>query len=109
MTRSIEEQFSQLEDPRVEGKQLHGFADILILVICAVTSGAEGWEAIEQFGKAKLQWLRQLAPFAKGSPLTIVLPTSRTWSVPGRTPIGWSWAKRQLRRNPTKSRRPEVA
>ena len=42
MTSSIEEQFSQLEDPRVEGKQLHGFADILILVICAVTSGAEG-------------------------------------------------------------------
>ena len=33
MTSSIEEQFSQLEDPRVEGKQLHGFADILILVI----------------------------------------------------------------------------
>jgi hypothetical protein len=24
--------------------------DIIILTICAVISGAEGWEAIEQFG-----------------------------------------------------------
>jgi len=65
MTSSIEEHFSQLEDPRVEGNQPHGFVDILILVICAVSSGAEGWEAIEQFGKAKLQWLRQFAPLAR--------------------------------------------
>ena len=50
MTSSIEEHFFQLEDPRVKGNQLHGFVDILILVICVVISGSEGWEAIEQFG-----------------------------------------------------------
>jgi len=42
MTNSIEERFSQLEYPRVEGNQLHGFVDILILVICVVISGSEG-------------------------------------------------------------------
>ncbi|WP_243448420.1 transposase family protein [Candidatus Thiosymbion oneisti] len=57
-----------LEDPRVERHQLHGLMDIRLLVICAVVRGADGWEAIEEFGKAKLQWLRQFAPFTNGVP-----------------------------------------
>ncbi len=68
MTNSIQEHFSGLEDPRVERNKRHGFMDILLLVICAVTGGADGWEAIEEFGKAKLEWLRQFAPFANGVP-----------------------------------------
>lgn len=42
--------------------------DITILVVCAVTAGAPGWEAIEEFGKEKLDWLRKFAPFANGVP-----------------------------------------
>ncbi|WP_165742425.1 ISAs1 family transposase [Candidatus Thiosymbion oneisti] len=68
MTSSIQEYFSRLEDPRVERNKRHGFMDILMLVICAVTSGADGWEAIEELGQARLQWLRRLAPFANGVP-----------------------------------------
>lgn len=68
MSSSLQDHFSELEDPRVERNQRHGFMDILILVICAVASGADGWEAIEEFGQAKLQWLRQFAPFANGVP-----------------------------------------
>jgi len=33
-----------------------------------VLSGADGWEAIEEFGKAKLDWLRKFAPFIHGIP-----------------------------------------
>jgi hypothetical protein len=33
--------------------------DIIILTICAVISGAEGWEAIEQFGNEKQAWLQK--------------------------------------------------
>nr|WP_284737700.1 transposase family protein [Escherichia coli] len=29
----------------------HKLSDILLLTICAVISGAEGWEDIEDFGK----------------------------------------------------------
>ncbi|CAD7855601.1 MAG: hypothetical protein [Olavius algarvensis Gamma 1 endosymbiont] len=29
------------------------------MVICGMLSGADGWEAIEEFGKEKLTWLRQ--------------------------------------------------
>ncbi|WP_218068085.1 ISAs1 family transposase [Candidatus Thiosymbion oneisti] len=68
MTSNFQDYFSHLEDPRVERNQRHGFMDILLLVICAVTSGADGWEAIEEFGQAKLLWLRQFAPFANGIP-----------------------------------------
>ncbi len=30
-----------------KGKTRHALMDIIVLVICAVVSGAEGWEAIE--------------------------------------------------------------
>jgi len=42
--------------------------DILLLVVCATFSGAEGWEAMEEFGNEKLDWLRRFAPFANGIP-----------------------------------------
>lgn len=65
MALSLQEVFSTLEDPRVER---HKLLDILILTICAVISGAEGWEAIEQFGKDKEAWLRQWLDLENGIP-----------------------------------------
>jgi len=59
VTASIHDHFSKLKDPRVERNKLHDLIDIVILVICAVISGAHGWEAIEEFGNEKLQWLRE--------------------------------------------------
>jgi len=41
---------------------------IIVLAICAVASGSDGWEAIEDFGKEKLAWLRQYIPLANGVP-----------------------------------------
>jgi hypothetical protein len=65
---SIQEDFSGLEDPRIEPNELHELMDIVIPVICAIVSGADGWEAIEEFGKEKLAWLRRSAPFGNGVP-----------------------------------------
>lgn len=59
MALSLQEAFSSLEDPRVERHKRHKLLDIIILTICAVISGAEGWEAIEQFGKEQQDWLRK--------------------------------------------------
>ena len=50
MSASFIYHFATLEDPRVERNQRHYFMDIILLTICAVVSGAEGWEAIEEFG-----------------------------------------------------------
>jgi hypothetical protein len=50
MISSFVEHFSELQDPRIERKKLHALMDILVLTICAVASGAEGWEGIAEFG-----------------------------------------------------------
>jgi hypothetical protein len=41
--------------------------DIVLLVVCAVVSGADGWESIEEFGREKRDWLRQFGRFANWS------------------------------------------
>jgi hypothetical protein len=48
MNASIIEHFSRLKDPRIERHQKHRLVDIIALAICAVLSGAEEWEAIEE-------------------------------------------------------------
>jgi len=68
MTSSIQNHFSRLEDPRVERNQGHGVMDMLLPVIGAVTRGGDGWEAIEEFGQAKLPWRCRFARFANGVP-----------------------------------------
>lgn len=68
MTTSIIEHFASLKDPRIERKKLHKLMDIIVLVICATVSGAEGWEAIEQFGYDKEDWLKQFIELKNGIP-----------------------------------------
>lgn len=68
MCLSLVECFSSLEDPRVERHKRHQLLDIIILTICAVISGAEGWEAIEKFGEDKIDWLRKWIPLENGIP-----------------------------------------
>jgi predicted transposase YbfD/YdcC len=68
MTATFIEHFSDLKDPRDDKNKKHHLMDILFLVIAAVISGAEGWEAIEGFGQEKLSWLRNYFLFANGVP-----------------------------------------
>lgn len=60
--------FGRLEDGREEGKVLHPLPEILLVTLCGVIAGAEGWEDIEDYGESKLEWLRGLLPFAHGIP-----------------------------------------
>lgn len=68
MTASLIEHFASLEDHRIDRNKCHALIDILVLTVCAVASGADGWEAIEQFGKEKLDWLRRYVPLENGVP-----------------------------------------
>ncbi|MSR15631.1 MAG: ISAs1 family transposase [Gammaproteobacteria bacterium] len=61
--------FSTLEDPRIECGKEHQLLDIVVLAICAVVSGAEGWEAIELFGQTRLAWSRRYVPPVNGIPV----------------------------------------
>jgi predicted transposase YbfD/YdcC len=68
MSSNLLDHFSDLKDPRIERKKLHSLRDIILLVISATLSGAEGWEAIAEFGHNKLEWLRRFVPLKNGVP-----------------------------------------
>jgi len=42
--------------------------DILVIAVCAVISGAEGWEDIEEYGKAQADWFADLLDLPHGIP-----------------------------------------
>lgn len=58
----------ELVDPRIERKKLHNMFDILFLTLCGVIVGCEGWGDIENYGKARLDFLRRYRPFEHGVP-----------------------------------------
>jgi len=60
--------FKDLADPRIERNKLHALEDIVMLTICATVSGADGWESIADFGRSKLDWLRQFIALKNGVP-----------------------------------------
>jgi predicted transposase YbfD/YdcC len=60
--------FRALPDPRIDRTQLHPLFDILVITICAVICGADGWEAIAEFGHAKYPWLRRFLALPNGIP-----------------------------------------
>ncbi len=66
--RDLESMFAQVEDLRLERSKLHRLRDIIILAICGVICGAEGWVEIEEFGKAKEAFFRELLALPNGIP-----------------------------------------
>lgn len=58
--------FSELEDPRQAGKISYLFFDVVFLTVCAAIGGAQGWEDIELFGEAHLEWLQRNGLFPNG-------------------------------------------
>jgi predicted transposase YbfD/YdcC len=65
---AITTHFAALQDPRIERTRLHELMDILIIAICAVICGAEGWEDIAKYGLAKQDWLRTFLSLPNGIP-----------------------------------------
>lgn len=60
--------FKDLEDPRSAKNQLHSMSEILLTALCAAICGAEGWQDVEDFGNAKIEYLRKFFPFRNGIP-----------------------------------------
>jgi predicted transposase YbfD/YdcC len=67
-TASIVEYFAAVTDPRIERTRLHPLASILTLSLCAVICGADSFVAIEEFGKAKEDWLKTFLDLPNGIP-----------------------------------------
>lgn len=65
---TISEYFSAIKDPRLERTKLHQLIDIITITICAVISGAESWNDLEDFGHCKYDWLKSFLALPNGIP-----------------------------------------
>jgi len=62
------EHLAILKDPRIDRKKEHKLIDIIAIAILAVICGAEGWTHVEEFGKAKYDWLNGFLELPNGIP-----------------------------------------
>ena len=65
---ALTEYFADLDDPRRENSTDYPLHEIIILTICAVICGADGFTSIANFGEAKKEWLRQFLELENGIP-----------------------------------------
>lgn len=66
--KSLRFHLSSIVDPRVERTQEHSFIDILMISVCAILCGAEGFTDFERFGKDKREWLSTFLKLPNGIP-----------------------------------------
>lgn len=60
--------FDDLKDPRHHRTQKHPMESIVFISIVAIVCGADTWDEIENFGKAKQEWLSTFVPLPNGIP-----------------------------------------
>ena len=60
--------FGGIEDHRSTRNQLYSIDEILLLTLCAVLCGADGWQDVEDYGKAKIDFLRRYFAYLHGIP-----------------------------------------
>ncbi len=65
---TIEQHFSDLEDPRVDRTKRHKLIDIITITICAVICGADTWVDIELYGQSKYKWFKKFLELPNGIP-----------------------------------------
>lgn len=59
--------FASVSDPRAPNIR-HYLFDIFVMALCAVISGAEGWEDMEEYGQAQADWFEQFLALPHGIP-----------------------------------------
>jgi predicted transposase YbfD/YdcC len=65
---SIVEHFSIIQDPRIDRTKEHKLLDIIVIALCGVISGADGWYEVEEFGNEKIDWLKTFLELNNGIP-----------------------------------------
>jgi predicted transposase YbfD/YdcC len=65
---SIVTHFQSLEDPRIARTKKHHLLDILVIALCMLLTGGEGFQDMELFGRSKYAWLQTFLPLPHGIP-----------------------------------------
>jgi len=60
--------FTKLTDPRIDRTKDHKLIDIIAIAICGMLCGADNWVAMEQYGNAKEEWLKEFLELPNGIP-----------------------------------------
>jgi predicted transposase YbfD/YdcC len=60
--------FGKVSDPRQKRTKRYCLPDILFLCVCAVLCGADDCVAIAEFGRSRVDWLKQFTAFDDGTP-----------------------------------------
>ena len=60
--------FGDLPDPRQPLGKRHVLTDMLVIAICAVICGAEGWCQVAEFGRSKRSWFATFLELPHGIP-----------------------------------------
>jgi predicted transposase YbfD/YdcC len=68
LSRSVVRHFQGVGDPRVERTKQHSLMSVITIALLAVLSGADGFVAIETYGKAKQSWLESFLDLPAGIP-----------------------------------------
>lgn len=64
----ITEHFGKVQDPRIGNATRHKLIDIIVIGVCAVICGADGWSDVALFGKSKQKWLKTFLELPHGIP-----------------------------------------
>jgi hypothetical protein len=59
--------FEALPDPRA-GNVIHKLHDLVVLAVCAVVCGADGWVEVELFARSKFVWFKTFLDLPGGVP-----------------------------------------
>jgi len=60
--------FETLRDPRIDRTRDHKLLDILVIGLCSILSGGEGFNDMEFFGKVRHDWLKTFLELPHGIP-----------------------------------------
>lgn len=63
---SVLQEFEDLEDPRQSDRCQYPLQEMLLVALCAVSSDADDWVHVAEWGRLKLEWLRKWLPFEQG-------------------------------------------
>lgn len=65
---SLETHFGKMPETRIVSRSSHKLINIMTIAIFAVLCGADGWVAVETYGKAKQDWLAKFLDLSHGIP-----------------------------------------
>ncbi len=65
----FEPHFGQLDDARQSAKITYPLFDILLVTLCAVIAGAEGWKDIKEYADGHLGWFQKHGFLLSGVPV----------------------------------------